>query len=92
MWKRVLILTGLVLLGACDDDDTILVPVDGPAPPIELDAGYFNRAVTVYWELASGWDGESFRIFGKRVGDASFLFLAEVTSCSAGVLITSAMI
>ena len=52
MWKRVLILTGVVLLGACDDDDTILVPVDGPAPPIGLDAGYYNRAVTVYWELS----------------------------------------
>ena len=84
MWKRVLILTGVVLLGACDDDDTILVPLDGPAPPIGLDAGYYNRAVTVYWELSSGWNGETFRIFGKRVGDASFLVIAEVTSCSAG--------
>ena len=36
MWKRVLILTGVVLLGACDDHDTILVPVDGPAPPVGL--------------------------------------------------------
>ena len=84
MWKRVLILTGLVLLGACDDDDTILVPVDGPAPPIGLDAGYYNRAVTVYWELSSAWNGETFRIFGKRVGDASFFVIAEVTSCSEG--------
>ena len=84
MCKRVLILTGLVLLGACGDDDTILVPVDGPAPPIGLDASYYNRAVTVYWELASGWNGETFRIFGKRVGDGSFLLIAEVTSCSVG--------
>ena len=84
MWKRVLILTGVVVLGACDDHDTILVPVDGPAPPIDLDAGYFNRAVTVYWELSSAWNGETFRIFGKRVGDASFFLIAEVTSCSAG--------
>ena len=84
MWKRVLILTGVVLLGACGDDDTILVPIDGPAPPIDLDAGYYNRAVTVYWELSSAWNGETFRIFGKRVGDASFLLIAEVTSCSAG--------
>lgn len=84
MWKRVLLLTGLVLLGACGEDDTILVPADGPAPPIGLDAAYYNRAVTVYWELSSAWNGETFRIFGKRVGDASFLLVAEVTSCSAG--------
>ena len=84
MWKRVLVLTGVVLLGACGDDDTILVPVDGPAPPIGLDASYYNRAVTVYWELSPDWNGETFRIFGKRVGDASFLLIAEVTSCSAG--------
>ena len=84
MWKRVLILTGAVLLGACDDDDTIFIPLDGPAPPIGLDAAYYDRAVTVYWELSSGWNSETFRVFGKRVGDASFLLIAEVTSCSAG--------
>ena len=84
MWKRVLVLTGVVLLGACGDDDTILAPVDGPAPPIGLDASYYNRAVTVYWELSPDWNDETFRIFSKRVGDASFLLIAEVTSCSAG--------
>lgn len=84
MWKRVLLLTGSVFLGACDNDDTILVPVDGPAPPIALDIDYYNRAVTVYWELSSGWNGETFRVFGKRVGDASFLLIADVTSCSEG--------
>ena len=84
MWNRVLILTGAVLLGACDDDDTIFIPLDGPAPPIGVDAAYYNRAVTVYWELSSGWNSETFRVFGKRVGDASFLLIAEVTSCSAG--------
>ncbi len=84
MWKSVLLLTGAVLLGACGDDDTIFVPVDGPAPPLRLDAGYYNRAVTVYWDLSSAWNGETFRVFGKRVSDASFLLIAEVTSCSAG--------
>lgn len=84
MWKSVLLLTGVVLLGACDNDDTILVPIDGPAPPIGLDAFYYNRAVTLYWELSSAWNEESFRIFGKRVGDASFFVIAEVTSCSNG--------
>jgi len=84
MWKRVFVMTGMVLLGACHNDNTIFVPVDGPAPPIALDAVYYNRAVTVYWELATGWNEETFRIFGKRVGDASFFLIAEVTSCSAG--------
>ena len=84
MWKRVFVMTGMVLLGACHDDSTIFVPVDDPAPPIALDAVYYNRAVTVYWELATGWNEETFRIFGKRVGDASFFLIAEVTSCSAG--------
>ncbi len=84
MWKTVFVLTGAVLLGACDDDDTIFVPLGGPAPPIGLDAAYYNRAVTVYWELSSGWNGETFRVFGKRVEDASFFLIAEVTSCSAG--------
>ncbi len=84
MWKRALVLTGAVLLAACDNDDTIFVPVANPAPPIGLDAGYYNRAVTVFWELSSGWNGEAFRVFSKRVEDASFLPIAEVTSCSGG--------
>ena len=85
MWGKVLMLTGAMLLVGCGDDDTIFVPVGGPAPPVAVDAAYYNRAVTVYWELASGWNGEAFRIFGKRVGDASFLLIAEVTSCSSGL-------
>ena len=84
MWKRVLMLTGAVLLGACDDHDTIFVPLDGPAPPMGLDAAYYNRAITVYWDLSPGWNGETFRIFGKRVEDASSLLIADVTSCSEG--------
>jgi hypothetical protein len=84
MWNRVLVVTGLVLLGACSNDETILIPIDGPAPPIGVDAGYYNRAVTVYWDLSSAWNGETFLIFGKRAGDTSFFLIAEVTSCSAG--------
>lgn len=85
MWKRALMLTAVLLLGACDDDhDTILVPVDGPAPPLRVDAGYYNRAVTVYWDLAAGWNGETFRIFAKRQEDTSFFMIAEATSCSGG--------
>ena len=85
MWKRALMLTAVVLLGACDDDhDTILIPIDGPAPPLRVDAVYYNRAVTVYWDLAPAWNGETFRIFAKRQGDTSFFMIAEATSCSGG--------
>ncbi len=84
MWKSALILTGAVLMGACDDDEFLMIPVDGPAPPFAVDAGYYNRAVTVYWDLASDWNDESFRIFAKRAGDTSFFVIAEVTSCSGG--------
>lgn len=85
MGKRVLMLTGTLLLGACSDDDVIFDPSGGSAPPIGVDATYYNRAVTVYWELASGWNGEAFRVFSKRVGVESFFFIAEVTSCSSGL-------
>jgi hypothetical protein len=85
--KMVLVLAGAVLLAGCDDHDTILVPVAGPlppAPPVGLEAGYYNRAVTLYWNLAAGWDGETFLVFGKRVEDNSFFLIADVTSCSEG--------
>ena len=65
MRTMVLMLTGALLLGACSDDDVIFDPGGGPAPPIGVDAAYYNRAVTVYWELASGWDGEAFRVFSN---------------------------
>jgi hypothetical protein len=57
---------------------------DPPAPPLAFDAFYFNRAVHLTWELAPGWDGEPFRIFGKRSSDQNYLLIAEVTNCSAG--------
>lgn len=60
---------------------------DPPAPPAApegLEARYYNRAVLISWELAPGWDEESFRIYGKRAGQPQYLFLAEVTSCSGG--------
>ncbi len=86
MWKRFLMVVGAALvLGACDQDDTIFVPIgDAPAPPVGLEGDYFNRAVTLRWFLSPQWNGESFRIYGRRVGDASFLAIADVTSCSEG--------
>ncbi len=84
MWKRFFVVVGAaLLLGACDNDTTVYVPVDDfPAPPEGLDGEYFNQAVTLQWFLGAQWNGESFRVYGRRVGDATFLFIAEVTSCA----------
>jgi len=86
MWKRFFPVVGVaLLLGACDNENTVFIPVDDfPAPPEALDGEYFNRAVTLRWFLAAQWNGETFRIYGRRVGDASCLIIAEVTSCADG--------
>ena len=70
-------------LGACDDD---VVFFDGdPDGPRNVDASYFNRGVDLTWDLSPGWNGEPFRVYGKRVSDRDFFLIAEVTSCQAGV-------
>ncbi len=77
---------GLVVTGACTDGDVIGVdPGFGPAAPVGLEAVYFNRAVFLTWELAPDWDGESFRVYGRRASASEYLLLAEVTSCSSGL-------
>lgn len=55
-----------------------------PAAPLNLDGFYYAQAVTLNWDLAPGWNGESFRIFGKRLSDPEYLFIAQVTNCSGG--------
>lgn len=71
-------------LVACGDDVTSVV--DGyPAAPRNLSAWYYNQAVYLTWELAPAWDGETFRIYGKRVSDAQSFLIAEVTNCSGGL-------
>lgn len=89
------LLTTLVFLGgaliaglsACTSSDPV-GPSDpaGPLPaaPLNLDGFYYAQAVTLNWDLAPGWNGESFRIFGKRVSDPEYLFIAQVTNCRAG--------
>ena len=76
------IMLALPLVG-CESDE-VLVPVDGPAPPRALDAYYFGGVVTVTWELASSWDGETFRVYSRRVTDSDYFSIAEVTSCGSG--------
>ena len=86
MPKRFFVVVGVaLLLGACDNENTVFIPVDDlPAPPEALDGEYYDQAITLGWSLAAGWNGESFRVYGRRVGDASYLLIAEVTSCADG--------
>lgn len=91
MWRpmrRVGWVGGAVLgvgLAACTGDSVVLVPGDEPAPPQALDARYYNRAVFLTWELDSGWNQESFRVYGRRAGQSSYLLIAEVTSCQSAL-------
>jgi len=79
----ILIFTGLAGCGSSDPSaPPSWIP---PAAPINAEATYFNSAVHLQWELAPGWDGESFRIFGKRVTDPEYFLIAQVTSCLHGI-------
>ncbi len=71
-----------LVLAGCEDE--ILLPVDGPAAPENLDAYYYARAVHVTWELGSGWDEDAFRVYSKRVTDRDWFLIAEVSSCAGG--------
>lgn len=75
----------VVALAGCNSD-TVLVPVgDTPAAPRALTASYYAGSVTVEWELAPAWDDEPFRVYSRRVSDAQYFMVAEVTSCSDGL-------
>lgn len=77
------ILLALAAAG-CESDNTIFVPVGDPAAPRALDAYYYAGVVHVNWELGPAWDGETFRVYSRRVTDADYFFIAEVTSCASG--------
>ena len=72
-------------LGACEDDGVVVVEGGEPPPPRAVEVSYFNRAVTVTWELDPGWNEEAFRVYSKRSSDSDFFLIAEVTNCSAGL-------
>jgi hypothetical protein len=82
-----LVLPLLLALGACDDDDDILVVVDPDyaAAPRDLSAWYYDRAVYITWELAPDWNDEPFRVYGRRISDSGYYLIAEVTNCSGGL-------
>lgn len=81
MW--VLLMVGS--MAACGDDEIVVVDGSQPAAPQALTASYYAGAVTVEWELASGWNGETFRVYSRRVTDADYFLIADVTSCSGGL-------
>ena len=73
-------------LTACDDDDYIYYPDwEAPAAPRNVDAYYYNRAVYITWELAPSWNEEVFNVYGKRITDAEYFWIAQVTNCSEGL-------
>jgi len=77
-----LVVAAAMCLGACDGP---MVGVEEPAPPRNLDGDYYNRGVDLWWELDDRWDGETFRVYGKRTSDPEYFFIAEVTSCAWGL-------
>jgi hypothetical protein len=84
--KRLSVVLGVaLLLGACEAEDAIFVEDGLPAPPVALDGSYYNLAIRLTWELSSEWNGEFFRVYGRRTTAASFLSIADVTSCSDGL-------
>ncbi|MEX0856027.1 MAG: hypothetical protein WD056_00510 [Gemmatimonadota bacterium] len=74
-------------LFACDSSSGGLDPNGGqpPVAPLAFDAFYYDRAVHLSWELAPGWSGEAFRVYGKRATDANYFLVAEVTNCAGGL-------
>lgn len=73
----------VVAVAACDTDSFIYID-EGPAEPWNVAAEYYAGVVTVSWELSSGWNGEAFRVYSRRVTDADYFLVAEVTSCVDG--------
>ena len=81
-------LTGLLFilaLGACGDELLYYGDEDYPAAPLNLAGWYYGQAVYLTWEIGPGWNEDTFRVYGKRIADASDFLIAEVTNCSAGL-------
>ncbi|MCH1571521.1 MAG: hypothetical protein L7S64_09265, partial [Longimicrobiales bacterium] len=85
--KRAIV--GLLMAGAlvaCQDDILLVEDVGGigavPAAPRAVAVTYYAGSVQVTWELAPDWNGEAFRVYSRREDDASWFFIAEVTSCT----------
>ena len=72
----------ILSLAACDADVFFIdEPVGPPDAPRELAVTYYGGSVQITWELSPVWSGEAFRVYSRRVTDAPWFFIAEVTSC-----------
>lgn len=86
-----------LLFVACSDDDDdgpIGPPPGGDFNPEIVDAratwveeGWQGRdpigtpGVQLFWSLPGDWNGEVFRVYGRRSGSGDYLLIATVTSC-----------
>jgi hypothetical protein len=70
-------------VAACTRDGN-LVAVNAPAAPENLAGYYYAGAAYLTWDLGSGWNGESFRVYGRRTTDTDYALVADVTNCSGG--------
>jgi len=73
----------LLALAGCEEERVRLV-AGPPGAPEDLRGWYYAGAVELAWRLGAQWDGEAFRVYGKRSTDARYRFIAEVTSCAGG--------
>ncbi len=76
MWSAV---AAAAVLAGCEGD--YWIPGDPPDAPRDLEGYYYAGAVELSWRLSPGWNGEAFRVYGKRASDPEYFFIAEVTSC-----------
>ncbi len=85
--RRLWLVSGTLMLlltaAACESNSVTYID-DVPAPPVNVAADYYAGVVTVTWELATGWDGEPFRVYSRRDTDPDYFLVAEVTSCIDG--------
>lgn len=77
-----LVVSAALAVAGCDSE--LLVVVDEPAAPRDLDAYYYAEGVDIHWRTGAGWNGETFLVYGKRASDPEYFFIAEVTSCIDG--------
>lgn len=75
----------IMAFAACNDDDIIYYDDQYPAPPENVAAWYYDRAVYVTWDLSPSWNDDAFRVYAKRTTDPRHFLIAEVTNCSGGL-------
>jgi hypothetical protein len=87
---------GLLLLGACDPADVVIVEPAPPGAPRDLygtyawvHEGFVNGqpvgypAVDLGWLPPASWgSSEVFRVYGRRAGTTTWYLIATVTSCT----------